>query len=181
MIAYHGSNSNFKRFKISKSLCNKVSTALNEGYGIYFTTDIETARSYGKYLYTIEINNKYLIDFRKRENCIRYIKGVQQYTYDKFGVDIGHYIDLGTLTNNMCLGGLTICTICNEINQLLDNLENWHTGVCQSKRQAIESMLRTYDKKRLTAYMFNYSIKNTGVIKKIDDDIVRIVNKSFSY
>ena len=48
MIVYHGSNSNFKSLRISKSLVKHNSTLLNEGLGIYFSTDKEVARSYGK-------------------------------------------------------------------------------------------------------------------------------------
>ena len=59
MVVYHGSNSNFKKLRISKDLVKRESTKTNEGMGIYFTTDKEIARSYGKYIYTIEINDKY--------------------------------------------------------------------------------------------------------------------------
>lgn len=41
MIAYHGSDSNFKTFRLSKSLVKHNSTLENEGLGIYFSTDIE--------------------------------------------------------------------------------------------------------------------------------------------
>lgn len=73
MIVYHGSNSNFRTLRISKNLVNHKSTITNEGLGIYFSTNLDVAKSYGKYIYTLEINDKVLIDFRSRGNCRRYL------------------------------------------------------------------------------------------------------------
>lgn len=66
MIAYHGSNRNFKKLRISKQLVQRTSTELNEGIGIYFSTNKRVAESYGNYVYILEINDKYFKDFRKR-------------------------------------------------------------------------------------------------------------------
>lgn len=67
MIVYHGSNSNFKKLRIAKSLVKHQSTLENEGLGIYFTTDKEIARSYGKWIYSLEIPDD-MIDFRNKKS-----------------------------------------------------------------------------------------------------------------
>ena len=43
MRVYHGSSHNFKKLRIDKHLVNYESTLLNEGLGIYFSTDFEIA------------------------------------------------------------------------------------------------------------------------------------------
>lgn len=58
VIAYHGSNEKFSRFKFDAS----VNTHGNsDGFGLYFATDIETAQLYGKYIYEVQLNIRKLI------------------------------------------------------------------------------------------------------------------------
>ena len=94
MIAYHGSNSNFRQLRIAKSLVKHTSTLDNEGLGIYFSTDKEVAKSYGKYLYTLEINNKYFRDFRNIKTCRQYLALLSQEVYKRFKIDILYFIDM---------------------------------------------------------------------------------------
>lgn len=180
MIAYHGSNHNFKSFRISDSLVNRQSTRENEGIGIYFTTDISIAKSYGKYLYTIEINDEYLIDFRKKQNCKIYVNNIRKYIKEKTGIDISIYINLMNVVNYAYCGGIAIWGIPREIELLLDSTESWYK-LQQSKIEKVYSLLKGYSKKNLRAYMFNYHIKNTGVIKNVDSNIVRIIKKESTY
>ena len=69
MIVYHGSNSNFTKLRIAKSLVKNSSTLENEGPGIYFSTDKSVAKHYGKYVYTLDINDKYFLDSRNAVIC----------------------------------------------------------------------------------------------------------------
>lgn len=177
MIVYHGSNSNFRKLRISKDLVKNQSTLENEGLGIYFSTDKEVARSYGKYLYTLEINDEYFIDFRKEVNCRLYIAKLAEHIHKSLKVNILKYIDIKQLYTGMYCGNLAISTIGKEIYLLLDSNEKWYREHSESKREKVYSMLKAYNKKHLQTYMFNYHIKNIGVIKKIDDNIVRIVSK----
>lgn len=180
MIAYHGSNHNFKTFKISESLVNRESTRVNEGIGIYFTTDINIAKSYGKYLYTIEINENYFIDFRKKRNCQLYLSKLRNYVKEKTKIDICKYIDLNSVVDYAYFGGIAIWGIPREIELLLDSNEAWYR-LSESTINKVYGLLKCYSKKNLKAYMFNYSIKDTGVIKDASSDVVKIVKKENSY
>lgn len=181
MIAYHGSNRNFKKLRISKQLVQRTSTELNEGIGIYFSTNKRVAESYGNYVYILEINDKYFKDFRKKSTCITHIKKLVSYVYKKTGVNIQNFIELNTTINYMHFGGISIYNLSKELGLLLDSSEEWYRSLSQTKRNQVLSALRQYDKEQSIAYMFNYSIKNIGVIKRISDDIVVIRDKIAVY
>jgi hypothetical protein len=73
IIAYHGTNKDFDNFNLEFS--GTSNDPGDYGKGIYFDTDKEWARSYGKRLITAEllINNPYYINFNfysqyKKEN-----------------------------------------------------------------------------------------------------------------
>lgn len=181
MIVYHGSNSNFKKLRISSSLVKHESTKTNEGLGIYFSTNKEVARSYGKYIYTLEINDNYFVDFRNKAKCRLYVITLTKSIYSETKIDILKYFDINDLVNRMYWGGQSISGVGREIYMLLDSNENWYMSTPISKIERIYQILRAYDKKHLYAYMFNYHIKDIGVIKNVDDNIVRIINKEQSY
>ena len=69
MIVYHGSNSNFSVLRISPRLTKSSSGYLSEGYGIYFSLNPEVAKGYGKYLYILEVNDRYVKDYRDYREC----------------------------------------------------------------------------------------------------------------
>lgn len=181
MIAYHGSNKNFKKLRISKQLVQHTSTELNEGLGIYFSTDKSVAESYGNYLYTLEINDKYFKDFRKKNVCTLHIRNLVRYVYKKTGVNIQNFTDLNTTINYIYFGGISIYNLSKELGLVLDSSEKWYVSLSETKRNQVLSALRQYDKEQCVAYMFNYNIKNIGVIKKISDDIVVIKDKIAVY
>jgi len=176
MIVYHGSNSNFKKLRIAKELVKHESSQLNEGLGIYFSTNKKVAESYGKYLYTLEINNKYFVDFRNKSKCQAYIRGIVLEIQQKTDIDILRYINLDTLLYYIHSGNVAISGTCREIYLILDSDEYFYS-LPKIKIDRVFQILRTYDSKHLYAYMFNYHIKDIGVIKKVTDDIVKIVNK----
>lgn len=180
MIVYHGSDSNFRKLRISKDLVKHRSTLDNEGLGIYFSTDIEVAKSYGKYVYTLEINDNYFLDFRRRTVCRLYIGKLAQYVYKNIGVDILSYFSMEQLADRMYWGGQTISGVGKEISLLLDSNEAWF-GLPKTKIEKVLRILKSWDKKMLKSYMFNYHIKNIGVIKDVSEDVVRIIEKRESY
>ena len=193
MIVYHGSNSNFKKLRISSSLVQHESTKTNEGLGIYFSTDKEVARSYGKYIYTLAINDKYFVnvastglftDVSQKTDvnlkCKVYVAKLAQSIYKELKVDILEYINIEETADRMYFGGLAISGVGREVYMLLDSNEKFYR-LPKTKIERAYQILRVYDKKHLYAYMFNYNIKNIGVIKKVDDNIVKIMNKEQSY
>lgn len=180
MIVYHGSNANFKKLRIAKGLVQRESTKTNEGMGIYFSTDKEVARSYGKYIYTLEINDKYFRDFRKKINCYEYVNKIVTNIRDKTGINIGKYIAHIETIDRLYYGGLAISGVGRELYMLLDSNEKFYQ-LPQYKIDRIYQMLRGIDRKPPKAYMFNYHIKNIGVIKDVSEEVVRIINKEQSY
>lgn len=184
MIVYHGSNSNFKHLRIAKNLVQYHSTMENEGMGIYFSTDKSVAASYGKYIYTLEIADDSICDFTKEDTCQRYVDQLVKDVYNKFSVDITDYIQslLDSTKERLYLGGLTISELGREIHMCLDSTEQWYVdGISDCKREKIYHYLDCYDKKHLKAYLFNYHIKGIGVLKTVDDDVVKIVDKQKTY
>ena len=181
MIVYHGSDSNFKQLRIAKSLVKHRSTLENEGLGVYFALDKEVARSYGKYIYTLDINNKYLKDFRNASVCDSYLRRIAEEIQKDININILYYIDLNQFITRMCCGGISIASTCEDIYNILENNEDWYIVTNKSRRERAYKVLRNYDKNHLYAYLFMYHIPNIGVIKVIDDNVVKIVKKESSY
>lgn len=175
MIVYHGSNSCFRNLKIHKSLVKHDSTLSNEGLGIYFSTDKEVADSYGKYLYTIEIDDKYFKDFRDMKVCQEYLKDIVKHIYSQEKVNLLDYIDLNNIAKYMYFGGLAISSVGREVYNLLESTEKWYIGTTASKRANVYRLLNKYVRDSIHAFMFNYNIKNIGVIK--DTNIATIVSR----
>lgn len=181
MIVYHGSNSCFKNLRIHPSLVKHNSTMLNEGLGIYFATDKEVATSYGKYLYTLEINNNYFSDFRVLSVCKKYIQELVKYIYLKEKVDISKYFDANIVAQYMVNGGIAISGVGREVYMLLDSNEKWYFRNQSSTIERVYKLLSKYDQEHLFAYMFTYHIQNIGVIKSVESNIVRIVSRDRLY
>lgn len=178
MIVYHGSNSRFDHLLINKKLCKHESTKLNEGYGIYFSTNASVANSYGKYCYTLMINDNYFLDFRKKDVCRNYLLSFRNYIYNQVKVDISKFCNLSSIVEHMYFGGISIWDgVGREIGLLLDSNPSYYSMVCNTKMEKIATILRNYSKKSLYVYMFNYNIKDIGVIKNVDDNIVKIVKR----
>lgn len=180
MIVYHGSNSNFKTLRINKKLVKHDSTLTNEGLGIYFSTDKSVCESYGRYMYTLEINDKCFSDFRKINTCKRYVNAIRQEILKATGIEIARYVDLNSVAVYVHDGKVAVSGTCNEIYMLLDSNGHWYE-LGESRIQKVYKILDSYDKKHLKAYMFNYNIKDTGVIKDVSDNVVRIVDKGRNY
>lgn len=177
MIVYHGSNHRFQKLRISKSLVERKSTLENEGCGIYFSTDRTVAESYGKYVYTLEINDTYFQDFRKQEVCENYINQLQQYILSKTNINLHDYIDFESIITYAKCGGIAISGIGHELYLMLDSTESFYTSLSDTKRKQLYRILNQYDKHNLNAYMFTYHIPNIGVIKNINSDIVTIIKR----
>ena len=177
MIVYHGSTHRFKKLRIGKSLVECRSTVDNEGYGIYFSTDRTVAESYGPYIYVLEINDECLEDFREKEVCRRYLNDLCDYVFEKTGILLNEYVNLSHTLDRMRLGGLAISGVGREIYLLLDSEELFYRQVCETKREKLYRLLRNYDRKHLDAYMFEYHIKNIGVIKNVSTDVVKIIRR----
>jgi hypothetical protein len=177
MIVYHGSNSNFKTLKISKSLVQHKSTFENEGLGIYISTNPEVALTYGKYTYTLEINDKYIVDFRKKPTCTAYVNYIAKSVYDETKIYLSKYMNLSQLSDRIYSGAQSIANISHEIQMELDSNERWYMDVPESTQEKVYRTINKAVKSRLKAYMFNYHIPDIGVIKDVSPEVVRIKSK----
>lgn len=179
MIVYHGSNSRFSHLRIAKSLVKYESTMTNEGMGIYFSTDREVAESYGKYVYTLELNDDYFVDFRKAIECKNFVHYIGNEVARKSGVNIFKYFPMFDMVYRIKNGAQAICNVGHDIAEILDNTEGFYFAYSQTKRESIYRLLRSCDnfkKQPIKAYMFTYHIPNIGVIKDVSDDVVKIIN-----
>lgn len=177
MIVYHGSDSNFRKLKINKSLVKHTSTMSNEGLGIYFSTDQSVANSYGKYLYTLEINDRAFVDMRKKTNCTKYIGKIIRAVYKETGVNISMYFNFQYIINRLYYGGQAVFTVGHDTVEVLDSTDEFYMGFSKTKRDSVYRVLRRLDKECPKAYMFNYHIKNIGVIKDVSEEYVRIIKR----
>lgn len=178
VVVYHGSDHNFKKLKISSDLVARRSTKDNEGLGIYFSSDRSVAESYGKYVYILLINSEYLWDFRKRIDCVRYLNSMIKTVKDRTRINITSLgIGYSDIIDRMVFGGQRISMLGEEIARSLELNNDWKLNVPQYRKEQVRSILKHYDKKVLKAYFFRYHIDNVGVLKAVDESVVRIINK----
>lgn len=185
MVVYHGSNHRFRSLRIEKSLVECRSTMTNEGLGIYFSKNKEVAKSYGRYVYTIDIPDEVVIDFTDRATCKRYYKDLIKTIDEKNHIKLEEYISYDIekiLIDRMYLGGQCLFSLGREIYNILDSNENWWCDgkVLETKKHQVESSLRSYSK-NLIAYTFSYHIPDIGVIKKPGLKYARITKREEMY
>ena len=142
MIVYHGSDRYFRTLKVSINLSRSEASLLNEGLGIYFSTDKNVASHYGKYLYTLELNSRAIKDFRKSTTIDMYIAKLVATVCNKFGIDLTAYINLGMLATNVYSGNISIDGLGREIILLLESNEQFYNDTPaykQSRRNVLPS------------------------------------------
>lgn len=175
MIVYHGSPHNFKKLRICKG--EHISTEQNEGRGIYFSSIKSVAETYGNYLYTLDVNDYYIKDFRKTVTCEKFLRDLELSVARKTNVWLRTYIDFNTVLSYMVSGGLSIFDLAREIWLLLDSHEYWYTHFSDNQRNLILSSIRQFVKRNLSVYFFPYHIQGVGVIKDVSPLVVNIVSK----
>ncbi len=165
MLVYHGSNHNFRKLRIRKDLTSE-SSMLNEGHGIYFSTDESIAASYGKYLYAIYIC-EHILDFRIRETCKTYLLHIQALIYPNTGIMLHDFCDLEMITDCINSGKIAISDIGKQLQLQLyqNNAFNKLETKCISR---VDSLLAMCDRNCPPVYLFPYHIKDCGIIKQVN-------------
>lgn len=177
MVVYHGSNHNFKTLRISKSLASHDESTLVEGYGIYFSTFRDVAESYGKYVYVLNLNPAYIIDFREFKGCVKYLSSLREDVNKCYKVDIFKFLSLPPLVYGMVNGQFAVTRISNEVYLLLDSDPRWHELIGNSY-ESIMSYIRGYDQQHQVIVLYNDpSIRGAGVVKRILPEAVKIYAK----
>lgn len=177
MIAYHGSNSNFKTLRIAKNLVHSSGTMLNEGMGIYFSLRQDVASSYGKYLYVLDVADSWVNDFRKIGVCRTYINSICNHILKVIGLDISRFFSCNLVAQYVCEGRVAVSGVGHEIQLNLDSSGDWYERVSPAKIEAVWKLLDYYDKNCPKVFLFNYNIPDCGVIKDVSSEIVVIQQK----
>lgn len=185
MIVYHGSNSNFKALRVSKKLCRTEREKLEEGIGIYFSTDKGIAASYGKYLYELNLNEAKMFDFRKWSVCINYIDILVENLYMLFKIDareIKESLAVGIYERNIC-----IRSVGTRLRALIEDdyrlSEQFIKKIGAERFELAMNYIKRFNYKFLLAYMYtSIDYNNTvGVIRIPSPEVVQIVNKTKLY
>ena len=165
VIVYHGSHHRFDNAKIVKKN-TRDSSKLNEGYGIYFSLDPNVAKSYGSYIYELTLDSDDIIDFRVKSNCKLLLNKIISEVKRGTGVDISRYVDFNSILDDLYYGDLGLHNVDVEIAMYLDSNEDYYTRH-NNKALKVESILNGLAEKLLKdkAYLFNYNIKDVGIIK----------------
>lgn len=177
MIVYHGSIHNFRTLRLCPKYTQQY-TRENEGVGIYFSTNRSVAEFYGKYIYTLEINDDALLDLRKKTNAKKYVSAMLANVRKKTKIPVQKYLDVPLLADDIVNGRVFIMNLGDRTMSLfLDSNERWYSDkITETQRQNVYRAIRQEDKK-LKAYMFQYHIKNIGVIKDVSPEVVKIIGK----
>lgn len=178
MLVYHGSNHCFKQFRIDKKLVNSQSTLDNEGLGIYFSTDRKVAESYGRYLYTIDLDESVVLDFRKRVVVHSYLTGMVRRASQAIKKPLCLREEtLQNIEKYILQGSVAVSGIAEEVALSLDSEEDWYTKYTESERKKVLKELKAFEYNRLNIYLFPYNIKGCGVMKRLEARFYRIVNR----
>lgn len=174
MLVYHGSSHNFKTLRIRKDL-TRESSKNNEGYGIYFSLDKSVAMSYGRYVYTIQVADNYLIDMQDMRLCLGYVHKICKEFHDMFGVRLEWFLDVRSLAEYLQCGTIPVIGVCREIKLLLDSNERFYVKCGRH----VESMFKWLDfyAGAPKAYLFTYQIKDCGIIRDVSPSVATIVQK----
>lgn len=186
MIVYHGSNSNFRQLRIEKRLCKTKQESLNEGYGIYFSTYSDVAKSYGKYLYQLELNDKFVMDFRNKDTCEKYVNRLMEDIYIKFKVDARTLRTYKEVVKGLACGKIEIDRLGSELAIEIDNdyglYEKYIDSMSIKKHENLIRYIERLDGKYLKAYTYpSNEIRGVGIIKDVSTDVVKIVKKTKLY
>lgn len=176
MLVYHGSNREFDELKIDSSLVSRDSSLQNEGIGVYFSLYKDVAQSYGRVVYTLDVNDRLLLDFRRSVVCRKYIRGILQEVRKTFGVSLSDFISVQSVFDILLDGGIAVCGVCREISMHLDASDNWYaqdSGLITNVMEFLEG----YDSGHLVVYLFPYHIKGVGVLKDVSSNVVSIVGR----
>lgn len=175
MIVYHGSNHKFSRLQIRTKLSSSASLE-NQGAGIYFSTNKDVACSYGEILYTLEVNQDYLIDFCIMSSVRSYLNRVRKEVYWKTRLDIAEYISCTQLSQWIVEGRISPVCICREISLLLDSEEKFHSlPISIVEKSGV--ILSKFDKTHQKVYLYPDTIPGVGVAKTASEKIIRIVDR----
>ena len=183
MIVYHGSNSNFSVLRISPRLTKSSSGYLSEGYGIYFSLNPEVAKGYGKYLYILEVNDRYVKDYRDYRECSALLIDLIATVSKDVNRDLRAYLPsdfISSMSNDIVRGNYGVGYLDKDLVNILCENKDFMRDFSYSLKEEVFRKFRVELKKKLAVYMFTSEVDGTGIIKNVSKNIVKIVGKERS-
>lgn len=173
MIGYHGTSHYIRKIRIAPKLSSNASKD-NEGVGCYFFTDSkEKAAQYGRYVYTLEIDDP-VPDFRKTETAMAYLEDMRQYIKSRIDLDISCFISFSLIVDYIVDGRIAVRDIGKEVWLHLDSSEPFYKVAGIKKAEKIQQLIKRYENQHLpNAWLFSASITNVGIVRK--ESAVRII------
>lgn len=163
---FHSSNSKFEEFKISKELSNTELKQLKQGLGVYMSADKSSVENYGKYLYTINIDEKQISDFTNKN----YITSLFEKISKEVDVDLLGIIGVDTLVDCLSTGFYPVTNF-EDISLLLDSYDMFYFQY---------SSLLTYDENCLLKKIEKaYFETINDIVKYYDEDLEKDVYVCF--
>ena len=138
---YHGSVSDFEEFKISENLLKTRKENLQEGLGIYFSTDENFAKNYGNFTYIVDINEKDCWDFTSEDTFKYFIKRLSKV----IDIDLDMYVPKNTILL-ATKGSISVVNFSKEINLLLDSCEYFYSTHGNFAEEIFETISNEYKK-----------------------------------
>lgn len=173
MIGYHGTSHYIRKIRIAPKLSSNISKD-NEGVGCYFFTDSkEKAAAYGRYVYTLEIDDP-VPDFRKAETAMGYLEDMCQCVKSRMDLDISRFISFSLIADYITDGRIAVRDIGKEVWLHLDSSEPFYKAAGVKKAEKIQQLIKQYENQHLpNAWLFSASITNAGIVRK--ESAVRII------
>jgi hypothetical protein len=165
MLLYHGSPQKFTDFKVSENLCrHDIQTILTEGVGIYMSRDIKVAKSYGEFLYTVEVDDTLVLDMTNfivvRSLISKFSKNLEV-----LGFNLIKYIKASTLesmVSGIVLGSFSCTDMARELELLLDCNEYFHTD--NNKITSVYKNLQKTQKDILRSHIIKFTDISLGTV-----------------
>jgi hypothetical protein len=180
MIVYHGSDRSFKELRIDSRLAVRATSSTEEGYGIYFSLDRETASKYGKYLYTLDVSERIGVVWNNL-GARRFVVSLYDEVLEETGRYIGKFMNTERLINHIADGSVFINRLHEYIKYKLSNNPSatkvWSKTTINKVSEQVRRVIRKYVK----AYVFTSIVPNTGILKDVSADVVQIVKKERLY
>lgn len=176
MKLYHGSNHSFDFPNISQiRKYSKESSLLNEGHGLYCTSIPMVATGYGKYIYEIEVDRQDIRTFNSYTSVGLYIMEIAEFVENRNKVKIAPFLNINNIAAYVVGGKLGVCNIGREIENILDNNEQFYNRYGSISEVVYES-LRLWDKKHSPGcFKVECSVPNTFIIK--DFTLIKSIKK----
>lgn len=176
MILYHGSTKDFDKFEIAeKHLSTKIENLI-EGMGIYFSDKKEFAKSYGSYIYTVELDENDCWDFTNPKTMPMFIDKVAK----KVNFPIMNFLSKDSF-EWILNGNLSIRRFSREIMLQLDSTETFYEVLGnKDSEELFEEITIEYEKLLYSKRFFKYfdtSFQTVIYLCTNGENTVKIISK----